>query len=194
MRQVGEEEVSDFHGRSLPRSRPSPSGRARFPTVVTEVSSEIPLTRLSGETLPLHKWTTTFHLALVVLDPYTHESAWILDTATRILREFMPSDCRTTLLVTCDDAGARQFLGPLVDEMLILTDPDREAVKGLGLERLPAFVHLNQANQIVAVAQGWDPPAWKAVADSLATSMSWQSPVIPQRGDPSPYEGTTAIG
>lgn len=161
--------------------------------VVTDISPEVPLTRLGGETLPLSKWATTFHFAMVVLDPYTHESAWILPTAGRILREFVPSDCRTTFLVTCDDAGARQFLGPWVDEMLVLTDPERTAVKGMGLERLPAFVHINQAQQIVAGAQGWNPTEWKSVADSLATSMSWQSPVIPQPGDPTPYEGTTAL-
>lgn len=161
--------------------------------MATDVSPDLPLTRLGGETLPLSKWTTTFHLAVVVLDPYTHESAWIIDTAGRILREFIPSDCRTTFLVTSDDAGARQFLGPWVDEIMVLVDPDRTTVAGLGLERLPAFVQINQANQIVAVAQGWDPPAWKAVADSLAKSMSWQSPLIPQPGDPSPYEGTSAL-
>ena len=35
-----------------------------------------------------------FHLAIVVLDPYTYESSWILDTATRVLRNFAAADCR----------------------------------------------------------------------------------------------------
>lgn len=148
---------------------------------------------LGGETLTLRQWTTTFHLAVVVLDPFTYESAWILPTAGRILREFEHADCRTTMLVTCTDDEARQFLGPWADEMLVFADPERIAVKGLGLERLPAFVHLNQAGQIESVAQGWDPQAWQQVSDSLTRRMSWHTQVIPQPGDPSPYEGTAAL-
>lgn len=181
-------------GSALAPSLPDEARRASFRSVVVEVSSDVPLTRIGGERLTLAQWGTTFHLAIVALDPYTHESAWILPTAARVLREFVPSDCRTTLLVTCDEKGARRFLGPLVDEFLVFTDPDREAVKGFELERLPALLHINQAQQIEAMAQGWDPTAWQQVVDNLAKRMSWQSPLVHQPGDPTPYEGTAALG
>lgn len=160
----------------------------------TDVAPDTPLTRLGGETRPLEEWTTTFHLALVVLDPYTYESAWLLDTAGRILRGFAEADCRTAFLVTCDHDDARRFLGPWAEELLAFVDPERVAVKAFGLEALPAFVHINQGNQIEAVAEGWDPRAWAAVAHNLADRMSWRAPLIPQPGDPSPYAGTPALG
>jgi hypothetical protein len=135
-----------------------------------------------------------FHLALVVLDPFTYESAWILDTGGRILRNFAEADCRTAFLVTCGPDEARAFVGPWGDELLVFVDPDRLAVKGMGLERLPAFVHVNQGHEIEAQAQGWDPDAWRAVAVNLADRMSWRRPTIPDPRDPAPYEGTPALG
>lgn len=174
-------------------SLPQEARRASFRCVVVQVSPDVPLTTIDGKRLTLEQWGTTFHLAIVALDPYTHESAWILPTAARILHEFVPSDCRTTLLVTCDEKGARRFLGPLVDEFLVFIDPDREAVKGFELERLPAILHINQAQQIEGVAQGWDPPGWQGVVDNLSKRMSWQAPLVLQRGDPTPYEGTAAL-
>lgn len=159
-----------------------------------DVPPDTPLTSLGGETRPLEEWTTTFHLALVVLDPYTYESAWLLDTSGRILRTFAEADCRTAFLVTCGDEEAVTFLGPWAQELLTFVDPDRLAVKGLGLDRLPAFVHINQANQIEAKAEGWQPDEWRAVAANLADRMSWRRPTIPEPGDPTPYAGTPALG
>ncbi len=49
-----------------------------------------------------------FHLVVVVLDPYTYESSWILDTATRVLRAYAGADCRVAFLVTADEADARR--------------------------------------------------------------------------------------
>ena len=60
--------------------------RLPLPPVADDIAPDTPLTSLSGDTRPLDEWTTTFHLALVVLDPFTYESAWILDTGGRILR------------------------------------------------------------------------------------------------------------
>jgi hypothetical protein len=156
------------------------------------VAPGTPLTSLVGDTRPIEEWTTTFHLALVVLDPFTYESAWLLDTSGRILRNFAEADCRTAFLVTASAEDARPFLGPWADEMLVYVDPDRRAVEGLGLERLPAFVHVNQGNQVERRAEGWDPEAWRAVAENLAVRMSWRGPTIPSDGDPAPYEGTPA--
>ncbi len=59
------------------------------------------------------EWLTTFHLASVVLDPYTNESSWVLKSAVRILEEFRGSHARVNFIVTADDDDARAFLGPL---------------------------------------------------------------------------------
>ena len=162
--------------------------------MAVDIAPETPFTSLSGDTRPLEEWTTTFHLALVVLDPFTYESAWILATGGRILRTFAEADCRTAFVVTCDVEAARQFIGPWADELLVFVDPERLAVKGLGLEQLPAFVHVNQANQVEAKAEGWDPDAWRAVSVNLAERMRWGRPTIPDSADPAPYAGTPALG
>lgn len=159
------------------------------------VPADVPLTSLQGgDTRPISEWTTTFQLALVVLDPYTHESAWILETAGRILRHYYESDCRTAFLVTADADDARQFLGPWVQETMVFTDPDRAAVRGFGLEALPAFVHVDQSHNIVTKAEGWDPQEWRAVATELARVLSWRRPAIPDVGDPAPFAGSPALG
>ena len=54
---------------------------------------------------------------------------------------------------TCSDEEARQFLGPLLDEFLAFSDPDRLMVKAMGLEQLPAFVHVNVSSGIDAKAE-----------------------------------------
>jgi hypothetical protein len=52
----------------------------------------------------------------VVLDPFTNESSWILETAVRILRQFSGAAVRINFIVTCDASDARAFLGPYADE------------------------------------------------------------------------------
>ena len=135
-----------------------------------------------------------FHLVVVALDPYTHESSWILPTATRILRDYSAADCRVAFLVTADIADATQFLGPLGQEFLVFADPDRVAVKSFGLEHLPALVHLNQHHAIEGRAEGWNPDEWRAVVTNLSAVMSWGRPVIPNAGDPTPFAGSPALG
>ena len=51
------------------------------------------------------------------------------------------------------------MLGDAADEALVFVDPDRTLIESLGLERLPAFVHLRQDTTLVAAAEGWDPPS-----------------------------------
>ena len=67
---------------------------------------------LNGDARPLEEWLTTFHLASVVLDPFTNESAWILPTAVRILRQFGGASVRTNFVVTATAQETREFLGP----------------------------------------------------------------------------------
>jgi len=162
--------------------------------VPIDVAADVPLTSLQGDTRPISEWLTTFQLALVVVDPYTHEAAWILPTAARILTTFAEADCRTAFVVTGPAEDARQFLGPWVNELMVFVDEDRLAVKGFGLDSLPAFVHVDQNHAIVSKAEGWDPAEWRAVATELARVTSWRRPTIPDHDDPAPFPGSPAHG
>ena len=72
--------------------------------------------------------------------------------------------------------------------------PTAVAVKGMGLERLPALVWLKTDLTIGGAAEGWDPHEWKALCDKLAEVMSWKGPLIPERDDPAAFAGTPAAG
>lgn len=161
--------------------------------MASTVALDLNLTSLGGETRPLEEWVTTFHLASVVLDPYTNESSWILRTAERVLDAFRGADVRVNLVVTCSPDEAKQFLGPLTEQFLVYVDPDRTFVKGLGLQTLPAFVFV-QGNGSVTAAEGWQPGEWKAVAKHIADVTSWLPPRFPAAGDPTPFHGTPAQG
>lgn len=162
--------------------------------MTTDVNASVTLSPLTGEARPLSAWTTTFHLGLVVLDPYSLESSWIMATATRILRDYAPADVRTAFLVTAPADDVRTYMGPLTDEFLVFADPDRSAARALGLTTLPAFVHINQACAVEAAAEGWDPAAWKEVATNLSARLDWSVPEIPAMGDPSPFAGSPLGG
>jgi hypothetical protein len=161
--------------------------------VAVTPSPDIVLTSLDGDARPLEEWLTTFHLASVVLDPYTNESSWILRTAARILENFRGSDARVNFVVTCPRAEARQFLGPLTDDFLVFCDADRSFVKGLGLKTLPAFVFLRTDGTVQASAEGWNATEWRAVAETIATATAWSSPNLPTAADPGPFHGTPAL-
>jgi hypothetical protein len=160
--------------------------------VASNPPADLILTPLRGHARPLSRWLTTFHLASVVIDPYTVESAWILDTAARILRSFADAAARVNFVITCDGADAREFLGPLADEFLVFLDPDRAVVKALGLAQLPAFVFIIEDGTVAASTEGWDPLAWRAVAGTIADTTSWSKPAIPVPADPAPFAGSTA--
>ena len=159
--------------------------------MTTDVQASVVLTPLSGEARPLSEWTTNFHLGLVVVDPYALESSWILETATRVLRDFAPADVRVGFVVAAGADDTRRYLGPLADEFLVFTDPDYAAAKAFGLSTLPAIVHVNLACTVEAAAEGWDPAAWSTVATNLATRLDWSVPEIPAAGDPTPFAGAT---
>jgi hypothetical protein len=160
--------------------------------VASDPAPDLILAPINGEPKTVREWLTTFHLAFVALDPYTYESAWLLETSGRILKNFEQSDARTAFLLTCTADEARAFLGPWAQDLLVFADPDRTAVKGFGLKHLPAFVHLGMDGKIFNSSEGWDPPAWRKVADDLARVTAWTAPVVPLAGDPAPYEGTPA--
>ena len=160
----------------------------------TEVNGELELDPIGGEGATIADWTNSFHLALVVVDPFTFESAWVLDQAGQVLRGFAEADCRTAWLVTGTEANAKQFLGPWADEFLTFADPDREIVEALGVGALPSFVMINGDHEVEASAEGWDPDEWQEVADRLAGVMSWSAPVIARMGGPAPFEGSAVSG
>jgi hypothetical protein len=162
--------------------------------VAVTPAPDVSLNPLQGDARPLESWVTMFHLALVVLDPFTHESSWLIETAGRVMRSFTGADCRVAWLVTANEDQTAEFMGPWADEMLTFADPDREMVKALGLESLPAFVHLDLDLNVIGAAEGWNPDEWRDVATGLATAMSWTRPAIPGPGDPTPYAGTPALG
>ena len=162
--------------------------------MASNVALDINLSTIGGESRPVEEWVTTFHLASVVLDPFTNESSWVLKPAIRILEAFRGADVRVNLVVTCDAHEAKQFLGPLAAQFLVFCDPDRAFVRGLGLSTLPAFVFVRGDGSVQAAAEGWNPTEWRHVARVIADNTAWTPPTIPTAGDPSPFHGTPAAG
>ncbi|MGA9279166.1 hypothetical protein [Ilumatobacter sp.] len=163
-----------------------------------KLPSDLVLTPLhngaAGTSRPIMEWLTTFHLASVVLDPYTNESSWILRTASRVLEEFRGCDVRINMIVTAGPSDAAEFLGPLADRFLVFCDPDRKVVKAMELSELPAFVLTRVDGVVDAKAEGWNPQAWEAVCDAIATITKWSSIELPSAGDPVPFHGSPALG
>ncbi len=160
---------------------------------VADAPPDLVLTSLRGEGYPLRDWLTSYPLLLVALDPYTHESAWLLETAGRLLHLYSPADVRTGWLVAADAEGCRQFLGPWADQFLTFADPDREAAVGLGFERLPGLCFV-RSDGFLQVVNGWDPEGWRTVTSQVSKILSWSRPMIPRPGDPTPYLGTPVKG
>jgi hypothetical protein len=146
--------------------------------VATTISTDVTLAPLTGRARTLEEWLTTFHLAVVALDPFTREGAWILPVATRVLTHFSQADVRVALLLPATPDECRLFLGPWVNTILTFADPEREAIKGMGFDRLPVFAHIAMDGTLEGKAEGWQPDEWQAVADQLADVMSWTSVVV----------------
>ena len=162
--------------------------------MANDPSPDLLLAPINGKPRPVSAYVTIFHLVFVALDPFSERSAWLVETSGRILTNYEQADCRVALAVTCPEIQARQFLGPYAQQFLTFADPDRDVVKGLGIERLPALVHIRQDLSVAGAAEGWHPDEWRAVADRLSEAMGWSRPVIPAPRDPAPYEGTRALG
>jgi hypothetical protein len=149
---------------------------------------QLPLTCLTGATRTLDDWTTVFNLALVVL-PDRPEARAFVPVIERIFATFGDSDVRTVVCVPSTAAVARRILGDTADRWLVFVDPDATLAANLGLERLPALVHLRQDTTLAGSAQGWSPTEWQKVVDELARSQHWTSPQVAGRGDPPPSPG-----
>ncbi len=158
-------------------------------------SPDIVLETSNGHPQTLNEWLTVFNLLVVVLDPFTYQSGWIIPTAARLFDHYEEADVRCAFVLTSDADGAKSFLGQYADQYLVLIDPKREFVRSLGLERLPALVHVDQNCAVAGAAQGWIGGEWAQVLYNLEEDMSWRTrPVIPAPGDPKQFEGTPALG
>jgi hypothetical protein len=161
--------------------------------VASNPPPDLVLTPLHGKAKTVEELLTMFDLCLVVLDPFTNESAWLLETAGRVLETFEQADVRVAWLVAGADADeSRLFLGPWATRIMTFPDPDKAAVKALGLERLPALVHIGIDGDLLGVDEGWHPREWRTITNNLAKRMAWLPPVIPIAGDPVPFEGSPA--
>jgi hypothetical protein len=146
------------------------------------------LTNLRGVTRTLDDWATIFNLAIVMLPARAEASAWqgVID---RIYATFGDSDVRTTIWVPSTVSIARRILGDLADRYLVFSDPDQKLATSLGIERLPAFVHLRQDTTLVNAAQGWSPTEWQKVADEIARHVHWTSPALTAADGPAATAG-----
>src|SRR3954447_18459394 len=172
---------------------PEPRRGLACGVVATDPPGDLVLRPLKGDERSLREWLTNFNLALFIIDPFTNESSWILETAARVMRVFSGTSTRTTWLVTGDKEEAQAFLGELATEFLTFSDLDRSVVKALGLQRLPAFVVIRADGTVAAATEGWHPHQWKAVGHELARMNAWAAPELPHPNDPVPFEGSPAL-
>ena len=148
------------------------------------------LNPINGDPRPFSDWLTTFPMLVAAIDPYTHESSWLLDTIKRVFHHYSGADVRVAWLAAGPVDGVKSFLGPYADEHLTFTDPSRTAIKALGVQTLPALVLVRQDGTISASSEGWDPTGWRSVIDSLANQVAWSELTLPGPKDPAPYPGT----
>ena len=161
-----------------------------FPAaVVTNPPPDLVLTPISGAGRPVRGWLTVFHLFVVAVDPSNQRSQWLVPTAARILTNYDQADCRVAWLVAGYAEDARKLLGRWAHDILTFVDPDLVAVRAFGLTSLPAAVHLGMDGTVVNSAEGWDPPAWRALTQELSRIVRWSHPLIPGPKDPAPFEG-----
>ena len=158
--------------------------------MTTDPPPDLVLTPINGAGRPVKSWLTVFHLFLVAVDPGKDRSAWLVPTAARILSNYDQADCRVAWLVGGYAEDARRLLGRWARDILTFVDPDLAAIRAFGLQSLPAAVHLGMDGKVVNVAEGWNPPAWRALTQELSRIVSWSHPLIPGPRDPAPFEGT----
>lgn len=165
-----------------------------FSAVANDPSADLALTDLSGYEATLGVRLMMFNQLSVIIDPYTHQSGWIIPTAARIFNHYSEADIRCSFVVASDADGARSYLGPYADDHLVIVDPEREFISSVGLEFLPALVHIRQDASLAGAAEGWDPGAWLEVLDGVEKTMAWRAqPLLPGPGDPGPFAGTPAL-
>jgi len=108
---------------------------------------------------------------------------------SRIYATFGESNVRTTIWVPSTPAITRRIIGDLADRYLTFADPDGALATSMGIERLPALVHLRQDTTLVGAAQGWSPTEWQKVADGIAKHVHWTSPQVTASSAPAATPG-----
>jgi hypothetical protein len=157
--------------------------------VASDPSPDLLLAPINGRPRPVVAWLTIFHLVFVALDPFSERSAWLVETSGRILTNYDQADCRVAFLVGGTAGEAREFLGHWATDILTFADPDLTAIRGFGLQTLPAIVHIAGDSTIVDAVEGWDPPAWRTLSENLSKIVDWRGPLIPGPRDPAPFDG-----
>lgn len=150
------------------------------------------LTSLAGTTRTLDDWTTMFHLVVVVLPDRLEGARWV-PIGERIFATFGDSDAKVAFLVPGNASMANRLLEHGSGKHLVFLDPDRAVIASLGLERLPAFVHLRQDTSVANAVEGWDPREWQRCARAIARALAWTAPEIGRPGDPARTEGWPAL-
>jgi hypothetical protein len=145
----------------------------------------LPFSTIDGVTRPLDDWLTMFHFAIVVL-PDSPEAIRFIPVFRDIYKVFGDADVRLALCFPSTPGIARRVLGDVADEFLTFVDPDKAFVNALGLEKLPALVHLRQDTALAGVAEGWDPVAWQKVVNEIGKAMAWTVPSIKDLRTPVP--------
>jgi hypothetical protein len=147
-----------------------------------------------GVTRTIDDWSTMFHLCLVILPARPEATDW-LPVARRIFATFGDADCHTAFVVAGPESVAERVLGDQEEAAaMTFVDPDLELVRGLGIERLPAFVHLRQDTTVVAATEGWDPREWQRVAREVGRALAWTVPEVSGPGDPPRHAGWPVEG
>ena len=112
----------------------TPIGRRRaahqligYRFAVAALDGDPELDPINGDSRPFSDWLTTFPMLVAAIDPYTHESSWLLDTVHRVFSHFRGAGVRVVWLATADPEGTRSFLGPYAEEFLPgrLSRPER---------------------------------------------------------------------
>lgn len=156
-----------------------------FSAVAKNPDPNLQLSTAAGVTRTLDDWTTMFHLCLVILPDRPEAAAWI-PVAQRIFGVLGDSDARVGYVVPSTAAIAERILGDEAERAMVFVDPDRAFVTSLGLEHLPAFVHIRQDTSVGASAEGWDPAEWQRVAREVAKAMAWTVPDVAPPGGTAP--------
>ena len=106
------------------------------------------------------------------------------DGGARSSKGLRGSDARVNFLVTADEADTRAFLGPLVEEFLVFTDPDRRRSRRSASAQLPAFVFIRVDGTVSGRRRGMGRRrvAGRRRRDRAATA--WSAPDIPLRRRP----------
>jgi hypothetical protein len=146
------------------------------------------LTTSAGVTRTLDDWSTMFQLCLVIL-PARPEASVFVPIAQRVFATFGDTDCTTAFVVTGPQVVAERLLGHIDSGVMIFTDPELDLVSSLGLEHLPALVHLRQDTSVAAATEGWSPKEWQRVVRETAKAMAWTVPEVARPGDPPAFPG-----